>query len=145
MIYTAGHINYGGRITDDWDRRCVLTILQDYYNKHVVHSNYQFDLKTKLYHQLPKNSTFDDYINYIATLPLNDEPSIIGFHANAEMSYASAMGNECLRTLLLLQPKEIGEAAMNFDETVISLATEIIKTIPKSFDIREIQKLYVLT
>lgn len=43
LIYTAGHINYGGRITDDWDRRCVLTILRDFYRQEILSSSYQFD------------------------------------------------------------------------------------------------------
>ncbi|XP_071558453.1 dynein axonemal heavy chain 1 [Temnothorax nylanderi] len=51
LTYTAGHINYGGRITDDWDRRCVLTLLEDYYNVNVVSQDYQFD-EQGIYHQV---------------------------------------------------------------------------------------------
>merc|ERR1719502_1270229 len=28
LVNLIGHINYGGRITDDWDRRCVLVMLK---------------------------------------------------------------------------------------------------------------------
>lgn len=31
LKYTAGEINYGGRVTDNWDRRCILNILEDFY------------------------------------------------------------------------------------------------------------------
>lgn len=54
LVYTAGHINYGGRITDDWDRRCLLTILQDYYQLKVIASDYKFDSRG-LYHQVLYN------------------------------------------------------------------------------------------
>lgn len=43
LVYTAGHINYGGRITDDWDRRCVLTILQDFYKPEILSTSHKFD------------------------------------------------------------------------------------------------------
>jgi len=33
MLYMTGHINYGGRVSDDWDRVCLLSILKKYYNQ----------------------------------------------------------------------------------------------------------------
>lgn len=51
LLYTAGHINYGGRVTDDWDRRCLMNILSDYYNIDVVCDSYVFD-KANCYHQV---------------------------------------------------------------------------------------------
>ena len=43
LLYTAGHINYGGRVTDDWDRRCMMNVLADYYNEHVLAADYLYD------------------------------------------------------------------------------------------------------
>lgn len=51
LKYTAGHINYGGRVTDDWDRRCIMNILNDYYNPKVITSAYKFS-ESGIYHQL---------------------------------------------------------------------------------------------
>lgn len=51
LTYTAGHINYGGRVTDDWDRRCLMNVLLDYYNINVVSDSHVFDL-TKVYYQV---------------------------------------------------------------------------------------------
>ena len=36
LQFVTGQINYGGRVTDDWDRRCLLTILKKFYNNHIL-------------------------------------------------------------------------------------------------------------
>lgn len=51
LTYTAGHINYGGRVTDDWDRRCLMNILDDYYNPKVIDEEHEFD-PIGTYHQV---------------------------------------------------------------------------------------------
>ena len=51
LKYTAGHINYGGRVTDDWDRRCIMNILNDFYSPVVMKEGYKFS-ESGIYHQL---------------------------------------------------------------------------------------------
>ncbi|XP_043502297.1 dynein axonemal heavy chain 1-like [Polistes fuscatus] len=141
LIYTAGHINYGGRITDDWDRRCVLTILKDYYNVDVVSSDFRFD-DEGIYYQLPATSTFNDYIEYIKTLPLNDDPSLFGMHLNADISCAQAETYMCLETILNLQPRELSSAIVSVEDITIRQAQEMLITLPESFDLIAIQIRY---
>jgi dynein heavy chain, axonemal len=40
LIFVTGHINYGGRVTDDWDRRCLLNILQNFYIPQILNNTY---------------------------------------------------------------------------------------------------------
>jgi dynein heavy chain, axonemal len=42
LTYVTGHINYGGRVTDDWDRVCILSILKQYYNEDILVDGYKF-------------------------------------------------------------------------------------------------------
>ncbi len=44
LAYTAGHINYGGRVTDDWDRRCLMNILSNFYDPVVIKTDYFYSV-----------------------------------------------------------------------------------------------------
>jgi len=42
LLFVTGHINYGGRVTDDNDRRCLMTILEKYCQQAALTDNYKF-------------------------------------------------------------------------------------------------------
>lgn len=88
-------------------------------------------------------TTFDEYMSLIKSFPINDDPALFGLHANADISYAQAETYACLATLLALQPREIGSAGEGLDEVSSRLARNILDTLPKLFDLEEIQKKYV--
>lgn len=51
LRYTAGHINYGGRVTDDLDRRTMMNILNDYYTEKVLNAEHIYS-KSGVYRQI---------------------------------------------------------------------------------------------
>lgn len=79
-------IRLGGRVTDDWDRRCVANILDDFYSSQVLDPNYCYD-GSQIYHQLPPTSEHQAYVAYIRSLPINDTPEIFGLHDNANSKF----------------------------------------------------------
>jgi len=42
LTYTAGQINYGGRVTDDWDRRLQMTMVESFYCPDAVKEGHAF-------------------------------------------------------------------------------------------------------
>jgi len=85
LLYVTGHINYGGRVTDDWDRVCLLSTLKKYYTPDVLEEGYILS-QSGIYYVPPVGSlqTFRDYIE---SLPINDSPEVFGLHENANITY----------------------------------------------------------
>ena len=52
LVYTAGHINYGGRVTDDWDRRCMMGVLEDFYTNDSLLEEHKYS-PSGIYRQIP--------------------------------------------------------------------------------------------
>lgn len=79
LIYLTGECNYGGRVTDDLDRRLILSLLKIFYTMEIVEDDtYKFS-DSGLYFAPPKGN-YDDYMEYIRSLPINPHPEVSHFH-----------------------------------------------------------------
>lgn len=85
MLFVTGEINYGGRVTDDWDRRCLKTILKKFYVKEALEGEFTFS-DSPIY-KLPLVADVNSYKAYIESLPLNEDPSVFGMNENANIAY----------------------------------------------------------
>lgn len=64
LTYMTGQCNYGGRVTDDWDRRCLMNILSNFYTSEVVtDTKYAFS-SSGVYHAPPKGE-HEQYVEFI--------------------------------------------------------------------------------
>ena len=69
LKYLTAECNYGGRVTDDKDRRLITTLLNDYYCLEVVKSDVYKYAPDPLY-RLPECETHAEYIEFINNLPI---------------------------------------------------------------------------
>lgn len=98
LTFVTGHINYGGRVTDDNDRVCLMTTLAKFCTLDALKDGYKFS-NSGLYFA-PNDGNIDDYRNYIDTLPLNDSPDIYGLHGNANINYQNQESLRVIETIL---------------------------------------------
>ncbi|KAF6767842.1 hypothetical protein AHF37_10789 [Paragonimus kellicotti] len=143
LCYTAGHINYGGRITDDWDRRCAMSILGEYYNNRVLQDDYSYS-PSNTYHQLPGTTDHATYLEYIRSLPINDPPEIFGLHENANITFAQNETFTLLGNLLKLQPRSSpgGGAGQQREDVVEEISRSLLVKTPNPFNLAEVVQRY---
>ena len=64
LTYLTGECNYGGRVTEDWDRRTLNTVLADFCNPRLV-TEPKYRLSPSGDYYVPNKISYDDYVEYI--------------------------------------------------------------------------------
>uniref|UniRef100_A0A8C4M1C9 Dynein axonemal heavy chain 1 n=1 Tax=Equus asinus TaxID=9793 RepID=A0A8C4M1C9_EQUAS len=141
LKYTAGEINYGGRVTDDWDRRCVMNILEDFYSPEVLFPEHSYSA-SGVYHQIQPTYDLSGYLSYIKGLPLNDMPEIFGLHDNANITFAQNETYALLSTIIQLQPKSSSVGSQGREEIVEEVAQNILIQVPEPINLQMVMTKY---
>ncbi|XP_039475665.1 dynein heavy chain 1, axonemal-like [Oreochromis aureus] len=141
LKYTAGEINYGGHVTDDWDRRCLLSVLEDFYCPAVLSSDHVYSA-SGVYQQIDTKLDIKGYLAYIRGLPINDTPEIFGLHDNANISFAQNEAFALLEAVVRLQPRATSAGGKTLEEIVKEIVAGIVEKIPPPFDVEEVMEKY---
>merc|ERR1712216_600625 len=75
--YLVAEANYGGRVTDDWDRRLVNVYVAQFFCDDAVDTP-NFPLSELSEYYIPSEGDMDSYKDYIKKLPLTDSPAAFG-------------------------------------------------------------------
>jgi len=140
LIYITGHVNYGGRVTDDQDRRCLMSILDTYYagEKVVNDDGYKFSESGTYY--TPPNGSYSALMSYFDNLPMVDNPEVFGMHDNANISFQLQETQAIYETVLGLQPRVGGgggEGEKTPEDIVDDLAGMFVEEMPEKLDIEK--------
>lgn len=143
LMYTAGECNYGGRVTDDKDRRTLLCILRRFYVPEFLEENHKISPSGKF--MVPEDGTREAYINYIDNLPLVADPEVFGLHDNATLTRDQ---NDTVSLFASMLETEGGGGggggggSGSKEDVVLTVAGDILGKIPPNFDMEVAQLKY---
>ncbi|XP_076022383.1 dynein axonemal heavy chain 12 [Genypterus blacodes] len=134
ITYLTGECNYGGRVTDDWDRRLLMTVLADFYKNDVIEKpHYTFSPSGE--YCAPPKSAYEGYIEFIKELPLSQHPEVFGMHENVDISKDLQQTEMLFDSLLLTQGGGgKGGGSSGGDSTLYDIANDILTKLPANFD-----------
>lgn len=132
-----GECQYGGRVTDDFDKRLLMTFTSKWFGEPMFTPQFYFSDKNYI---LPKYSKFDDLMHFINNLPQFDKPEAFGLHANADITYQTNTAKTVLDTILSIQPKEsTGNTGETRESVVYRIAQDMLDKLPPDYIPHEVK------
>ncbi|GIL57271.1 hypothetical protein Vafri_12526 [Volvox africanus] len=149
LQYAIGECNYGGRVTDDKDRRLLLTALQRIYRPEALALGTEepFMLSASGTYYIPPEGPHASYLSYISTLPIFPLPEAFGLHENADITKDLQQTSLMLDTLVMTGGGGGGGGAgggggSTEEEIVAAMVQDILKRLPPNFDVEKAQAKY---
>lgn len=136
--YLIAEVSYGGRVTDDLDRRLVSVYVTQFFCDDIV-TRPQARLSSLPEYYVPEDGRLRDYRDYLSTLPLTDAAECFGQHGNADIASAIADTEDMLETILSLQPRVVTEGGARPEDKVASTAAELERALPGLFDVEAVE------
>ncbi|NIG58441.1 dynein heavy chain 2, axonemal [Pontoporia blainvillei] len=145
LKYLIAGVNYGGHVTDDWDRRLLTTYINDYFCEQAL-STPSYRLSVLETYFIPKDGSLASYKEYISMLPGMDPPETFGQHPNADVACQITEAHTLFETLLSLQPQITPTRAgdQSREEKVLELAADVKQKIPEMIDYEGTRKLLAM-
>jgi dynein heavy chain len=140
MKYLIAEANYGGRVTDDFDRRLVNVYISEFICENAVSAN-NFQLSELPEYYIPEEGDLQYYKDFIKNFPLNDHPLAFGQHPNADISSQIDDANTLIEVLVSLQPSVIKAASDESGEDPLAKqCSDLVELVPEPFDVKAIRE-----
>lgn len=147
-VYLTGECNYGGRVTDDKDRRLLMSLLNLFYNESSVELD-NYALSSCGSYRIPLDADIAECQNYISSFPVDDNPEIVGLHSNASITKNIINSQELINNIFTAQRAfikfESGSGSSESENPILQLSNDILNKLPEAFDMHHILQLYPTT
>jgi dynein heavy chain len=129
--YMVSKIQYGGRITDDYDQLLMDTFAAKYFNPAVLAKGFE------LYpgYKVPESSDIAIVRAEIEKLPGTESPEIFGMHPNADLTYRTLTVQGGIDTIIETMPKTSSSSTgLSREDVVDKLCEELLAKVPQQFE-----------
>ncbi|XP_016518823.1 dynein heavy chain 8, axonemal [Poecilia formosa] len=134
--YMLAEVQYGGRVTDDYDKRLLKCFARVWFSKKMLDPSFVFYTG----YRIPVCETVEEYMTYIQSLPPLDAPEALGLHSNADITYQANTSAEVLDTITNIQPKESGGGSGATRESIVyHMAEDMLEKLPDDYVPHEVK------
>ncbi|CAL1684795.1 unnamed protein product [Lasius platythorax] len=143
LLYLIGECNYGGKIVDSLDQRCLGYLLDSFCNARVISdSEYSFSNCTE--HSVPRRCEYRDIIKHINDMQLDASPEAFACDENALIVKDAAIAREFLESVSYLDQIGSPNYEIVAQDRVLRAIDEINSKLPALFNVDEIRDKYPL-
>ncbi|KAB0796033.1 hypothetical protein PPYR_10094 [Photinus pyralis] len=134
--YMIGEVQYGGRVTDDYDKILLNTFAQVWFTDGMFNEDFCFYRGYKIF----RFKQLADYFKAFEDMRPTDPPQAYGLHPNADITYQTNVTTTMLQTILSIQPKSSGGGGESRESSVARQATEMLAKVPSDYDPYEVKE-----
>ncbi|KAK8888098.1 hypothetical protein M9Y10_039159 [Tritrichomonas musculus] len=143
LTYVIGELNYGGRVTDRWDRRLLLSLLRRFFSESIKSKDFSFG---KNYDPPTPYMNLNELEEKVSTWPIVTEGEDVGLSKNASTITARNDALNIFNSLVEIQPTLVAASGnVSEEQFALNLVQSLIKQIPKQFSIHEFLKHFDIT
>jgi dynein heavy chain len=150
LRYLIADVSYGGRVTDERDRRLLSVYAEECFNPKVIEeSKYKLHDNSQVYY-IPDDSNYKAppdmtnpahfYVKFIKTFPQLEKPEAFGQHVNAQIASQIGDTKELLDALVSLQPATAAIEGDSMEDKVYHICTDLLEKIPEPLKLDDIKK-----
>jgi len=144
LNYLTAECNYGGRVTDDKDRRTLTTAVANIYCSEILVDDFPLTASGKYRVPVDALSSHESTMDYVRDWPLVPLPEVFGLNPNADITKDLGEVSLTLTTVLLTQSSGGGGGGggKSSDEVITDMTKDILNKLPANFDLEVASRRY---
>ncbi|XP_024883298.1 dynein heavy chain 7, axonemal-like [Temnothorax curvispinosus] len=138
LLYLIGECNYGGKIADRLDQRCLRHLLNSFCDPRVI-EDAEYSFSNYIEHSVPQRCEYRDIITHISDMQLDASAEAFACDENALVIKDTAVAREFLESISRLDQIKSPDHHQVIQDRTLQAIDEISGRLPALFNINEIR------